>query len=329
MDGVGWVEVSAGGKCSKVPGPMTHSSVPPEPRPKSSNGLLRFLAGLTARSPLMRPGRELWEKNQKDRNLPLSRGEKLWSGGYLILRDFADGNFPPVFLDERQTHVNEINYRINVPGAPEGEVARAEMLKPFWIGLGLDNCFRSFLKLVGALELAGLQPPAKLLELGGGAGWTAEFLAQLGFEVISTTIAPDDVKSGRKRAEALRVKGIAATLEFIAAPMESVAEQVGSYTPFDAVFVMAALHHAFDWRAAIVSSHACLRPGGWLLICDEPNVLHTAISYRVARLARTHEIGFNKWELMRHLRQTGFHNIISIGRRPHLFVRTHWLLAQK
>jgi SAM-dependent methyltransferase len=51
---------------------------------------------------------------------------------------------------------------------------------------------------------------------------------------------------------------------------------------FDGVFVFEALHHAFDWRQAIQASFHCLKEGGWLVLANEPNLLHTYISYRVA-----------------------------------------------
>jgi len=98
---------------------------------------------------------------------------------------------------------------------------------------------------------------------------------------------------------------------------------------FDAVFVFEALHHAFDWRETIESAAKCLRPGGWLLICNEPNLLHTCISYRVAKLTNTHEIGFSKGDLVTALQKTGFRKIISTGPKLHWWTRPHWLLAQK
>ncbi len=52
--------------------------------------------------------------------------------------------------------------------------------------------------------------------------------------------------------------------------MEEVAEKVGPRNYYEVVYVFEALHHAFDWRQAIQSSFECLRPGGWLLICQEP-----------------------------------------------------------
>ena len=179
------------------------------------------------------------------------------------------------------------------------------------------------------LEEAGIAPPSKLLELGGGTGWTAEFLCQMGFDVLSTTLSPTDVEMANKRLESLRVRGLQVRLRFQVCPMETVADHVKGQSPFDAVFVYEALHHAFDWRAAVTSAFECLRPGGWLLICGEPNLLHTAVSYRVAKLASTHEIGFRKRELVAHLRQTGFRKLLSRGKRPGLLFRPHWLMAQR
>lgn len=295
----------------------------------AGTSLWQRAAGLLAHSLLLRRGQHLWAQNEKNRDLPLSKWDKLWTGAHLVLRDYAQGRFPPVFTDMRQTHLNEINTRFTTQGATLEEMERGEMRKPFWFGPSLHSYFTEFLKLTDALALVQARPPAKLLELGGGGGWTAEFLAQLGFRVVSTTLSPYEAETTRKRAEALRLKGLGADLQVLACPMEAVAEHVKERRPFDVVFVYEALHHAFDWRAAITSAYGCLGPGGWFLLCNEPNFLHTAISYRVALLTNTHEIGFRKSELVEHLRQTGFRRILSKGKQPHLFVRPHWLLAQK
>ena len=298
-----------------------------EARPLS--GLLRRLCGALAYSPLLRRGRRLWEENQKNVNLPLAKWDKLGTGAYLILSDFSQGAFPPTFNDQQEAYLNEINTRTSRPGLSVEVFDRSQMTKPFWPNPALAMYLGGFLRIVRAFEAINLCPPAKLLELGGGSGWTAEFLVQLGYDVVSTTISPHDVALGAKRAEALRVKGISSLLDFVVAPMESVAAHVSTHVPFDAVFVFEALHHAFDWRAAISSACSSLKPGGWLLLCNEPNVMHTAIAYRVARLTTTHEIGFHKPTLIRHLKDTGFQKVISLGKCPHFFVHPHWLLAQK
>jgi SAM-dependent methyltransferase len=296
---------------------------------KPALGPVAHAAGFLAESLLLRAGRDLWAKNQKDWNLPLSKCDKLRVGVYLVLKDYSQGAFPPTFEDQQQAYRNEVNYRFALPGMSPDEVLLTDLRKPFWFGHGLRYHLKDFLKLAQALEQARLTPPAQLLELGGGTGWTAEFLALLGFKVVSTTLSPLDVEAAAKRIDALRARTIPFELRFLASPMETVAEVVKEHCPFDAAFVYEALHHAFDWKAAIASAFACLRLGGWLLVCGEPNVLHTAVSYRVAKLTKTHEIGFSKPELVAQLKRAGFQRVISFGQRPHLFFRHHWLMAQK
>jgi protein-L-isoaspartate O-methyltransferase len=291
--------------------------------------LLGGLARVLSRSIFLHRGRELWDKNRKDWNLPLSRWEKLQAGIYLILNDFSEGLFPPTFLDQQQAYQNEMNYGHGLPGVKTQDYADSGLRKPFWFGRGAHLYLGSFLKLMALLGETGITPPSKLLELGGGTGWTAEFLCQMGFDVLSTNISPLEVEVANKRLESLRVRGLQVRLRFQVCPMETVVDYVKEQVPFDAVFVYEALHHAFDWRAAVSSAFACLRPGGWLLICGEPNLLHTAVSYRVSKLASTHEIGFRKRELVAHLRQTGFRKLLSRGKRPGLLFRPHWLMAQR
>jgi cyclopropane fatty-acyl-phospholipid synthase-like methyltransferase len=146
---------------------------------------------------------------------------------------------------------------------------------------------------------------------------------------MGISISPSDIADARKRIKSIRAKGLQRSLRFEISTMETVAETVGPQNYYDSVFVFEALHHAFDWRETVRSSFACLKPKGWLLLCNEPNVLHTFVSYRVARLANTHEIGFKKRELVAELRKVGFKTIISAGAKLHCRVRPHWLFAQK
>jgi SAM-dependent methyltransferase len=258
----------------------------------------------------------------------MSRWDKLHTGVYLILNDFSEGLFPPTFLDQQRAYQNEINYGNALPGVNSEDFAGDEMRKPFW-RYSVHLYLGSFVKLMGLFGEAGITPPSKLLELGGGSGWMAEFLCQLGFDVVCTNISETQIALANKRLESLRARGLQIRLRFQVCPMETVADHVKDQAPFDAVFVHEALHHAFDWRAAVSSAFACLRPGGWLLICGEPNLLHTAVAYRVSKLSSTHEVGFRKRELITYLRQTGFRKLLSRGKRPGLLFRPHWLMAQR
>jgi 2-polyprenyl-3-methyl-5-hydroxy-6-metoxy-1,4-benzoquinol methylase len=285
-------------------------------------------AGALARSFLFRRGKRLFELNSKNWDLQLSKWDKLCAGGWVILSDYAAGVFPPKFSDRQATHLAEKAYRFSIPGVEAAEVARREMTKPFSPGRGCHHSLKDFMQLAACLEDVGLRPPAKLLELGCGGGWTAEFLAMTGFNVVATTISEDDVVDASRRIRSIEAKGLVPSLKFLASPMESVHKTVEPGS-FDGVIVYEALHHAFDWQQALASASACVRDGGWFLICGEPNVLHTFISYRVAKLSNTHEIGFSRRELMTELRNAGFRKMISAGPKCHCWFRPHWLLAQK
>jgi SAM-dependent methyltransferase len=289
----------------------------------------RALARTLTKAPWLREGRQLWEQNRSDWHLQLSRIDKLRSGTWLILHDYAEGEFPPRFPDRQQTHEAEIVVRSNLPGLDEGQFFEAEMRKPFLWGGGQERYLEKYLQLSELLAQCGVNPPAQLLELGSGSGWMAEFLALAGFDVTATTIGPKDVEDAKRRLPALAAKGATGSLEFRASPMESVDEAVRDLPPFDAAFVFEALHHAFDWGEAIDAAFRCLRPGGWLLLCDEPNWLHTFVSYRVARLSNTHEIGFTRRQLTGNLRKAGFQEVVIARNRFHFLVKPHWLAARK
>jgi 2-polyprenyl-3-methyl-5-hydroxy-6-metoxy-1,4-benzoquinol methylase len=285
-------------------------------------------AGALAGSPLLRRNEALFAENLKNWYLPLSKADKLKLGLWLILHDYSKGIFPPQFLDQQKAYQAEKDYRFSIPGVTATDVFRSNMTKPFWAGNGVQMYLRDFCQLVRCLEMSGTKPPAKVLELGCGGGWATEFLATMGYDACGTTISEEDIQDANRRIKSLEAKGLACSLRFVASPMESVHEAVPAGT-FDAVIVYEALHHAFDWRATLRSSYACLKPGGWLLVCKEPNLLHTCIAYRVAKLTNTHEIGFSKRELIAELRQTGFHTIKSTGQKLHCWIGSHWLSAQK
>ena len=111
--------------------------------------------------------------------------------------------------------------------------------------------------------------------------------------------------------------------------MEQVHEATATKGPFDAVFVYEALHHAYDWRVACEQAYKCLKPGGWFLICNEPNLLHTLISYRYSQLSRSPEIGFNKGEVFRFLNESGFRNRTVLAKRFGFYARGFWVAVQR
>jgi len=261
----------------------------------------------------------------------MSKFGKLSSGIYIILKDYSEQRFPPRFDDEAQTHESEANFMFNIPGGEREEMLAIEVRKPFWSHAVASRYLGDFLKLLQILESLGLAPGMKLLELGCGSGWMSEMLAQCGYNVMATTISPFEIELAERRRAACQAKHIRTRLQFAIAPMESVdqAAAVQAFGDFDAVFVYEALHHAFDWRKTFRAAYRCLKPGGWFFIANEPNVLHTFISYRVARLVNTHEIGLSQSEMLKELRQCGFAETRVLAPRFNNLVSHHWVLARK
>lgn len=292
-------------------------------------GFLRHVAGAVSSSFLLRRGKLLWEKNSKDWNYPLSKFDKLWCGAYLIASDYAAGKFPPQFEDQAAAYQNEIDYHTSVPGMDLAQMQRSQITKPFWTAKSCNRFFRDFNRLYTVLESHGVKPPLRLLELGCGSGWMAEMLAQAGYSVVGTTISRHDVEIANRKAEATRIKDPKADLQFVEKPMESVDQIPGAHGAFDAVFVYEALHHAFDWKQTLRASAGILKSGGWLLLANEPNRLHTFIAYRIATLSRTHEIGFSRGALVKELKACGFSDVRVLQPSFDNRVSPFWIMAHK
>ena len=293
------------------------------------NGLLRKAAGLCSSSFLFRRGRRLWAENAQNWNLSLSRWDKLWCGGYLILSDYASGEFPPRFSDQAEAYKNEIEYNASIPGKSLAEVQEAHATKPFWSAQASAQYLGHFNRLFRVLQQHGVSPPQRLLELGCGSGWLAELLAVAGYSVVGTTISHYDLELAEQKAAAHRCKQLKSKLEFRIAPMESLDAVPEFRGAFDAAYVFEALHHAFDWRKTFHATASTLRPGGWLVLANEPNRLHTCISYRVAKLSRTHEIGFVKTELVRALGEAGFRDVKVLQPKFDNWITPFWIIARK
>ena len=292
-------------------------------------GFFKYCAGVISKSPFYRKANDLWQANQKDYWLPLSKLEKVYVGSYIILRDYAEGYFPPTFTDQALAYEAEEQFFFALPGVDPAEALESDLRKPFW--LGNERYLNYFLELCEALKSCGIAPPQTILELGAGSGWMSEFLAAMKFKVIATTIGPSSVEQIHKRAESLEVKGFPDSLSGFQSAMESIdmtLQQKGE-PQVDVIFVFEALHHAYDWRKTFSAVYNSLKPGGWFLICREPNLLHTYISYRVAKLSNTHEIGMGRAEMLKTLSDVGFKENIVLKNHLHYFLRPHWIAAQK
>jgi SAM-dependent methyltransferase len=152
----------------------------------------------------------------------------------------------------------EINYLRNLGEAG----ARHAAGKPF-----SDADCHIYLIEFGALLSLLPAPPARILDVGCGAGWTSLFLARRGYAVVGVDIAADMIA----HAERLRDREGLADLRF----------RVGDYEEmcfddvFDGALFYESLHHAVDEAAALRMVYRALRPGG-VCVLSEPGRGHAA-----------------------------------------------------
>ena len=293
--------------------------------------MMKALAGRLSASVAFKHARKLLEYNKSDWNYPLTKIQKLFVGVYMLLRDYSSGVFPRTYDEEEQTFASELEYAetLTTMGKTAEEIDRSAMRKPFW---GTRVCTRQlgdFSSVLLAFERCGIHPPARLLEVGCGAGWMSELLVIFGYQVVATTINSKAERHIELRRRSMEIKGLEANLQFVQTPMEHAYDAVKDHTPFDATFVYEALHHAHDWKAAIRSFYDCVAEGGWRFILNEPNLVHTLVSYRVGSLSNTHEIGLNPSAVRNEFRKAGFRKVLVLKNRIHGWTRPLWMAAQK
>lgn len=289
-------------------------------------GFMRSAALWCCDSRLAYPIRDLWQRNQSNSHMRLSALQKAALGSFLMLRDWASGVFPQV-LDREATWENECRYSSSMTGLTHKQVVELGNIKPFHIGSDeFEIHSRNFSKIRRILRDLDVSPPARIVELGCGQGWLSEMLALTGFEVIGTSISALEIQEAERRASAFKCRNVPGALSFRACPMEEVDRRLSG---LDCAIVYEALHHAFDWKETVHSVSRALRPGGWFLICAEPNIAHTLISYRVGKLTSTHEVGLSRKALTKELRLAGFESVRSFSFPVHCWRGWHWMAARR
>ncbi|MBU1670848.1 MAG: class I SAM-dependent methyltransferase [Actinobacteria bacterium] len=139
--------------------------------------------------------------------------------------------------------------------------ARHAAAKPF----SDDSCADNLME-IGAVMLLLPPPPARLLDLGCGSGWTSVFFARRGYEVTGVDIAPDMIELGRRAGEREGLDNV----RFAVGDYESL--DVGA--EFDCAVFYDSLHHSSDERAALACAYRSLRTGG-VCVTSEPGRGHS------------------------------------------------------
>ncbi len=151
------------------------------------------------------------------------------------------------------------------------------------------------------------QPPARVLDLGAGTGWSSVLYAQNGYDVLGQDIAPDMIDLANKNKERAGLS----SLNFITSDYES----LELHDEFDVAIFYDSLHHSVDEKSALQCAYNALKPGG-ILITAEPGQEHGA-SERVQAIAEKYNVT-EKGMSPRHIIEIG----TAIGfRKPQIYKR--------
>jgi len=204
---------------------------------------------------------------------------------------------------------NEIDYiKIvsEVDKVPSAEFKNYLLKKPF-----SDPLCWQYLIDVGEIMKFLPNPPARILDIGAGSGWTSELYARSGYAVIGVDISPDMIELARLRiSEEL-------DLDFKCSDYE---EEIRSHLgEFDAVIAYDALHHAEKEHNVIQNVFDCLYPNG-IFITMEPGVGHSKTPESIQAMAKygTTERDMDFEHQKRLMKESGFGTITQFYRISHL-----------
>lgn len=105
-------------------------------------------------------------------------------------------------------------------------------------------------------------PPAKLLDVGVGSGWTSELFAMRGYEVLGLDISPDMIDLANMRSG----KAKFSVCDYETGPIPG---------GFDVAVIYDALHHAEDELSVLQNIYNALSDNG-IIVTIEPGAGHSA-----------------------------------------------------
>jgi len=164
---------------------------------------------------------------------------------------------------------------------------------PWWLGYFIDNRLRRLIhdprRIVGPYVQAGMTA----LDIGCGMGVFTLAMAELvgpRGTVIAADLQPEMLRVLEQRA---RRAGVAERVR----THGCTAERLGVTTPCDFALTFAMLHEVPDAERLLAEIHACLKPGGRLLIA-EPRI-HVSAAKFAAEIDTAARVGLKPGETPR------------------------------
>lgn len=154
--------------------------------------------------------------------------------------------------------------------AKQGEIDYLKKLGPKGVEHAVNKPFSDQycdinLMAMGAIMALLPQPPARLMDVGCGTGWTSLFFARRGFDVVGVDIAADMIDN----ANLLKQRQGVHNVRFVVGDYEDIhLDEL-----FDCAVFYDSLHHAIDEESALRMVAKHLRPGG-VCVTSEPGTGH-------------------------------------------------------
>jgi SAM-dependent methyltransferase len=154
--------------------------------------------------------------------------------------------------------------------AKQGEIAYLEAIGEAGIRHAVNKPFSDvncagYLMEIGAIIELLPPPPATLLDVGCGTGWTSIFFARHGYQVTGLDIAKDMIFHANVSKQRNKLDNV----RFLVGDYEEMTFD----GEFDGVVFYDSLHHAMDEGLAIRMAYRALKPGG-LCVTSEPGHFH-------------------------------------------------------
>jgi len=154
----------------------------------------------------------------------------------------------------------EINYFRNL-----GKYGKIHAVnKPF-----SDRLCGEMLAEIGSIMSLLPSPPAKLLDLGCGAGWTSIFFAKRGYEVVGVDISKEKIHYANLNKKKEKIDNLSFGIYDY--------ENMNFDSEFDCAVFFDSLHHSINEKKALQSVYKALKPGG-VVVISEPGRGHSKSS---------------------------------------------------
>ena len=194
----------------------------------------------------------------------------------------------------------ELNYLKNL--GPAG--IQHSMNKPF----SDAGCHR-LLTEIGAIFTILPPPPARVIDMGCGTGWTSYFLAKRGYTVVGVDISADMIEYANQVKQREQVDD---RLLFHVCDYETMQYK----DEFDCAVFYDSLHHAENEHAALQSAYRALKSNG-ICVTSEPGRNHAKGSCSIEAMKRfgVTEKDMPPSSIVSLARQIGFSRVLVF---PHL-----------